>query len=108
MRNKSELSEAESEIILAADRLVREIMRHDLILSHLEEALVEAVLNYNRLKKTYFVSPSQIPNNSSVENFEALDLDFDDLEDGDRVTMRYSELVTKPSPACGIPAVKKK
>jgi len=89
-------SQAELDILMAADRWAREVMRTDRYLDPIEESLLEAVLNYQRLARVIDV-PVEFPKAPPVPN---------DLFAEDERTLRYSEVPTVKSPANGIRQVK--
>lgn len=91
-----EKSQAELEILLAADRWAREVMRADRSLNSIEQELLNAVLNYQRIVRTTVDIPIQIPRPPFVPN----DLFFPEPD-----TQRYSDIPTIPSPPGGMPAV---
>lgn len=89
-------SQAELDILIAADRWAREVMRTDRLLDPVEESLLNAIIQYQRLTRVIDI-PAEFPKAPAVPN----DLFIDD----DR-TLRYSEIPTVRSPAHGIRQVK--
>ena len=90
-------SQAELDILEAADQWARDIMRQDKILNPLEQKLLDSVLHYQRMTRTHLeIPPVEIPKPPFVPQ----DLFFNEP------TMRYSEVPTVRSPPNGIRAVK--
>jgi hypothetical protein len=91
-----EKSQAELDILIAADRWAREVMRTDKFLDYLEQDLLDAVMHYQRITRaTIDVHPVNLPKPPDVPT---------DLFT-DNPTHRYSDIPTVPSPPGGIPAV---
>lgn len=89
-------SQAELDVLMAADRWAREVMRTDRILDPIEQALLDAVLQYQRLARVVDI-PAEFPKAPAVPN---------DLFIEEERTLRYSEVPTVRSPAHGIRQVK--
>jgi hypothetical protein len=95
-------SQARFEILIAADRWAREIMRQDKILDPLEQKLFEAVMQYQRIIRSVVEIPTEIPRPPYIPSKE-----LESYIDREPDTKRYSDIPTMPSPAQGIPAVNK-
>jgi hypothetical protein len=91
-------AQAELKVLVAADHWAREVMRvKDHILNPSEQRLMDAVMEYLRIRRTLNKQPVVIPRAPNVPSFV----------DTDAPTGRYSAIKTIPSPPTGIPAVKK-
>jgi len=105
-------SQAESDIFAAADRWAREIMRTDKDLNAAEQALLEAVMRYQRFLRSHadlhayveIPKPPHLPKDL-IDSIVAPPVPSSDdhiLKD----TVRYSQLPTMPSPPRGMHAVR--
>jgi hypothetical protein len=92
-------SQAELEVLIAADRWVRNILRQDRSLDPVEQRLFDTVMHYQRLTRSAVEIPQDIPKPPYIPSKE-----LNSYIESD--TMRYSEIPTVPSPAQGIPAVR--
>lgn len=90
-------SQAELNILIAADRWAREVMRADKVLNPVDQALLDAVLHYQRLSRGLVNLPVEFPKDPGVPN---------DLFLEDELTLRYSEVPTVKSPPFGVRQVK--
>jgi hypothetical protein len=93
-------SQAELDIIIAADWWAREILRSDKSLDNIEQKLFDAVLYYQRLTRTPIEVPAQIPKPPHIP----ADLILSDSR-YDIPTERYSNVKTIKSPSLGIPTI---
>lgn len=89
-------SQAELDILTAADWWSREIMRSDRILNSVEQRLFDAVMHYRRLSRPDITDVPVIPKPPHLPT----DLHYNEIP-----TQRYSDPPTIPSPAFGIKAV---
>lgn len=89
-------SQAELDILTAADWWAREVMRSDRSLNSVEQKLFDAVMHYRRLSRPDLPDVPVIPKAPHLPT----DLHYDEIP-----TRRYSDIPTVPSPAFGMPAV---
>ena len=90
---------AELSIIEAADKWARDIMRQDRFLDTFEQDLLDSVLEYQRITRSFVeVPPIQIPRPPNMPT----NLHVPPPEK----TPRYSAAPTIPTPARGTPVVK--
>ncbi|MFA5758413.1 MAG: hypothetical protein WC942_03425 [Clostridia bacterium] len=89
------IDNAKKEVVICADRWAREILREDRLLNSAEQALLDAVLFFNRINKVVVDIPPQFPR----PGFLPEDL----LETIEPRTARYSDIPTAPSPPFGTP-----
>lgn len=96
--------DARQKIIELTDRWARDVMRSDRSMNPVEQALLEAVMNYRRIVRSTLKIPKKvdklpppppIPRDLGQEIATELD------------TLRYSEIPTIPTPPCGIEAMGK-
>jgi hypothetical protein len=94
-------SQAELEILMAADRWARDILRQDRLLDPVEQKLFETIMHYQRLTRSIVeIPPPDIPRPPYIPSQELKSYIEPD-------TMRYSDIPTVPSPAQGMPAVRR-
>lgn len=93
-------SQAELDILMAADRWARDVMRQDKHLDPVEQKLLETIMYYQRLTRSIIeIPPPDIPPPPAIPKEE-----LESYIEHD--TTRYSDIPTRPSPARGIPAMK--
>ena len=98
-------SQAELEILMAADRWARDILRQDKILDLEDQRLFDTIMHYQRLiRPPVEIPPLNIPRPPYIPSKELESYIEHDMMEHD--TMRYSDIPTVPSPAQGIPAVR--
>lgn len=86
-----EKSQAELEIIDAADRWARDIMRQERFLDQFEQKLLDAVLQYQRITRVVVEAPPvQLPRPPYIPA---------DLFITETPTTRYSDIPTSPTPS---------
>ncbi len=94
---KKEAHQARLKILEAADRWALEVMRSDRILNTVEQKLFNAVTHYQRVQKSSFEDPINLPKPPYLPK--------DLFNESEIPTRRYSEIPTIPSPAFGITAI---
>lgn len=93
-------SQAELDILIAADRWARDVMRQEKHLDPIEQNLLETIMYYQRLTRSIIeIPPPDIPSPPALPKTE-----LESYIEHD--TARYSDIPTKPSPAGGTLVVK--
>ncbi len=93
-----EIHQAKLKIITAADWWARDVMRSDRTLSVVEQRLFDAVTHYQRVEKSSFEIPVNLPRPPSLPKEFCFESEIP--------TQRYSDIPTINSPSFGMPVAK--